>query len=67
MVEVLGFEPVFKPVVVRSVVNPKRQGRMVSPPPCVLQMEPTRRIELPTCSLRMSCSTTELRWHDAFD
>jgi hypothetical protein len=30
-------------------------------------MEPTGRIELPTCSLRMSCSTTELRWRDAFN
>ena len=30
-------------------------------------LEPTGRIELPTCSLRMSCSTTELRWHYVFD
>gem|GEM_PF-5240846 len=26
MVGVLGFEPVFKPVVVRSVVNPQKKG-----------------------------------------
>ena len=26
------------------------------------RLEPTGRIELPTCCLRNSCSTTELRW-----
>ncbi len=36
-------------------------------PPVQVQMEPTDRIELSTCCLRNSCSTTELRWRCAFE